>query len=202
MTLLTIVQDVARNTAIGIPATASGSTEREIVNIVQFVNDTGLELARRVDWGALRQTSTKTGTGLLVAHTMPSGYSRLINGNAVSASGVPVRGGLSPDEWASLTPVEGTPRFFRMRGNTISFYPFLATGATAVVTFQSEHWASNGTERLNLDAETALIPEDLITKGAIWRQRRHVGQDFSDQIAEYEAALADYAAYDARDRSP
>jgi hypothetical protein len=70
------------------------------------------------------------------------------------------------------------------------------------VTFQSQHWASNGTERLNLDAETALIPEDLITKGAIWRQRRHVGQDFSDQIAEYEAALADYAAYDARDRSP
>jgi hypothetical protein len=202
MTLLTIAQDVARNTALDVPPSASGSTSREIVNIVQFINDTGLDVARRVDWGALRQTSTKTGTGALVAHNMPSGYSRLINGNAVSASGVPVRGGLSPDEWASLTPVEGTPRFFRIRGNTISFYPFLANGATAVVTFQSLHWASNGTDRLNLDAETALFPEDLLVKGAIWRQRRHVGQDFADQMAEFEAALADYAAYDARDRSP
>jgi len=202
MTLLTIAQDVARNTALDVPATAGGSTAREIVNVVQFINDTGLDVARRVDWGALRQTATVTGTGALVAHALPSGFSRLINGNAVNAGGVPVRGGLSPDEWASLTPIEGTPRFFRLVGSTISFYPFLANAATASVTVQTLNWASNGTSRMNLDAETALFPEDLLTKGAIWRQRRHVGQDFADQMAEFEAALADYAAYDARDRSP
>ena len=202
MTLLTVVQDVARNTAIGIPATASGSTEREIVNVVQFVNDTGLELARRVDWGALRATTTVTGNGTNANFTLPAYYSRPIKGGAVLVGGVGLRGGLSPDEWAALTPVEGTPRFYRLRGSSISFYPFLANAATATVNYQSTAWASNGTDRLLLDAETSLIPEDLLVKGAIWRQRRHVGQDFSDQVAEYEAALADYADYDARDRSP
>ena len=202
MSLLTIVQDVARNTAIGIPSTASGSTEREIVNIVQFVNDTGLELARRVNWGGLRATTTVTGTGVNANFALPAYYLKLIEGGAVFAGSTPVRGGLSPDEWASLTPVEGTPRFYRLLGSSISFYPFLANASTATVHYQSTAWASNGTNKMELDAETALIPEDLITKGAIWRQRRHVGQDFSDQIAEYEAALADYAAYDARDRSP
>ena len=202
MTLLTIAQDVARNTALDVPATASGSTAREIVNVVQFINDTGLELARRVNWGALRTTTTITGTGVNANFALPAYYLKLIEGGAVFAGSVAVRGGLSPDEWAALTPIEGTPRFYRLRGSSISFYPFLANAATATVNYQSTAWASNGTDRLQLDAETSLIPEDLLVKGAIWRQRRHVGQDFADQIAEYEAALADYAAYDARDRSP
>lgn len=202
MTLLTIAQDVARNTALDVPATASGSTAREIINVVQFINDTGLELARRVNWGALRATTTITGTGVNANFALPAYYLKLIEGGAVFAGSVAVRGGLSPDEWAALTPIEGTPRFYRLRGSSISFYPFLANAATASVNYQSTAWASNGTDRLLLDAETSLIPEDLLVKGAIWRQRRHVGQDFADQIAEYEAALADYAAYDARDRSP
>ena len=202
MTLLTIAQDVARNTALDVPATASGSTAREIVNVVQFINDTGLELARRVNWGALRATATITGTGVNANFALPAYYLKLIEGGAVFAGSVAVRGGLSPDEWAALTPIEGTPRFYRLRGSSISFYPFLANAATASVNYQSTAWASNGTDRLQLDAETSLIPEDLLVKGAIWRQRRHVGQDFADQIAEYEAALADYASYDARDRSP
>jgi hypothetical protein len=202
MTLLTIAQDVARNTALDVPATASGSTAREIINVVQFINDTGLELARRVNWGALRATTTITGTGVNANFALPAYYLKLIDGGAVFAGSVAVRGGLSPDEWAALTPIEGTPRFYRLRGSSISFYPFLANAATASVNYQSTAWASNGTDRLQLDAETSLIPEDLLVKGAIWRQRRHVGQDFADQIAEYEAALADYAAYDARDRSP
>lgn len=202
MSLLTIAQDVARNTAIDVPGTAGGSTAREVINIVQFINDAGTEIARRVDWGALRQTATVTGTGSAVNHSLPAGFARLVMGNAVNVGGVPVRGGLSADEWASLTPVQGTPRFFRLLGSTISFYPFLANAATASVTFQSLNWASNGTGRMVADADTALFPEDLLAKGAIWRQRRHVGQDYADQLAEFEAALTDYSAFDARDRSP
>jgi hypothetical protein len=202
MTLLTIAQDVARNTALDVPATASGSTAREMINVVQFINDTGLELARRFDWGALRTTATITGTGVNANFALPAYYLRLIEGGAVFSGGASVRGGLSPAEWADLTPVVGTPRFYRLLGSSISFYPFLANAATAIVNYQSTAWASNGTNRLALDAETSLIPEDLLVKGAIMRQRKHVGQDFTDQAAEFEAAFADYALYDAGNRSP
>lgn len=202
MSLLTVVQDVARNTALDVPQTASGSTDRAIVNVVQFVNDAGTECARRVDWGALRKTTSVVGTGAAIDHALPSDFSRLIDGNAVNSSGVAIRGGLSADEWASLVPVVGTPRFFRKIGSSISLFPFLANAATATVIYQSLNWVSGNAARMTLDAQTALFPEDLLIKGAIWRQRRHVGQDFADQLSEFEAALADYSKYEMRARSP
>jgi hypothetical protein len=202
MSLLTIAQDVARNTAIDIPSTAGGSTAREMVNIVQFINDTAFDVIRRVDWGALRQVTTIMGTGAPATHALPADFGRLIRGNAVSFNGAPVRGGLSPDEWASLDGASGTPRFFRLLGSSIGFYPHLASDATATIVYQSINWVAGGAPRMDADAQTALFPEDLLVKGAIWRQRRHIGQDFADHMAEFEAALADYAAHDARDRSP
>jgi hypothetical protein len=202
MTLLTIAQAVARHTALEVPATASGSTDRAIINVVQFINDAGSEAARRFDWGALRLTTTVTGTGVNANFSLPSGFARLVMGNAVTFNGNPVRGGLSADEWASLTPVEGVPRFFRLLGSAISFYPFLANGAVVNVTYQTNFWCSNGSAAFTLDSQTALIPESILEKGAIWRQRRHVGQDFADHMAECEAEMTDRIAFDMRDRSP
>jgi len=203
MSLLTIAQDVARNTALDIPNTAIGSTDRAMINVVQFINDTGIEAARRVNWGRLRLKATVTGTGAAVDHTLPSDFSRLVKGNAVLlASGATVRGAISPDEFNSLTPIEGTPRYYSLIGNAIRFYPFLASGLTATVAYQSLNWTSASSALFTADNQTALFPEDLLVKGAIARQRRHVGQDFADHLAEYEAALADYAMYDSADRSP
>jgi hypothetical protein len=202
MSLLTIAQAVARNTAIAVPSAAAGSTDRDMVNIVQFSIDTANELARRVSWGALRNTATITGTGANANFALPAGFSRLIDGNAVLIGGVAIRGGLSPDEWASLAPVEGVPRFFRLVGKTISFWPYPVLDASISVSYQSEFWCSNGSAAWSADDETALIPEDAIAKGTIWRQRRHIGQDFADYMAEYEAAMADYATFDERARSP
>lgn len=202
VTLLTIAQAVARHTALEVPATAIGSTDRAMINVVQFINDAGTEAARRHDWGALRAVTSLTGTGANINFALPAGFSRLVEGNAVSFGGAPVRGGLSPDEWASLSPIAGTPRFFRLLGSSISFYPFLANGATVDITYQTDFWCSNGSDAFTLDAQTALIPEILLVKGAVWRQRRHLGQEFADHMAECEAEMADRVAFDARNRTP
>lgn len=201
MTVLTIIAEVCKNGGVSVPAVAVANTAPEIINMVQFSQEAANEITRRVDWGELRATATITATGTNDNFALPSGFQRLIRGNAVTVGGVPVRGGLSPDEWASLTPTQATPRYFRLVGDAISFYPFPAVATDPVVSYQSKFWCSNGTAAWSSDDNTALIPEDLIAKGTIWRWKRHMRQDYDDYLSEFEAALNDYADFDARKRA-
>lgn len=202
MTILEIIQAVAKNVGVDVPSQAVANTDREYVNLIRFSEEAAEELTRRVDWGALRATTTIIGTGTNDDFALPAAFSRLTMGNAVSASGAPVRGGISQDEWFTLTPVEGTPRYFRLGTDTMSFYPFPASAATVSVSYQSKNWCSNGSDGWTADAETPLVPADLVVKGTIWRFKRNLGQDFSDYLGEFEAALADRANFDTRARTP
>lgn len=201
MSLLSIAQDMSVLVSIQSPTAVLSNLTEDNRKIVRFTTDAAEELARRVDWAALRGTMTVTGTGSNDSFALPDGFSRLIEGNAIKTSTGPVRVGLSADEWNSLTPVEGVPRYAYLAGNTISFYPFLALAGEATVTYQSKNWCPSGTDWGD-DAEGALVPESLIRMGALWRWRRHLGQDIQDFLAEYESALADRAKFDGGVRSP
>jgi hypothetical protein len=203
MTILEIIEAVCKNVGVTVPDSAVANTEREYVELVQFAKEAGDEIARRADWSALRATATITGTGTNDDFALPDGVARLTIGNAVSVGGVPIRGGISQDEWFSLAPTMGTSRYFRMNGNSsISFYPYPAAATSISVSYITKNWCSNGTASWTNDANTPLVPDELITKGTIWRFKRKYGQDFSDYLAEFEAILTDLAGTDMRDRSP
>jgi len=203
MTILQIIQGVCKNVGLEIPTLAVANTDREYVELIQFATETAVEVSRRVDWSALRATATITGTGTNDDFALPAAFARLTMGSAVTTGGNPVRGSLSQDEWASLTGISGTPRYFRLNGtSSISFYPYPALAATAAVSYISKNWASNGTAAWVADADTPLVPDILITQGTIWRFKRKSGQDYSDYLAEFEATLADLAGTDMRERSP
>jgi len=63
------------------------------------------------------------------------------------------------------------------------------------VYYQSDAWCSNGTSTFITDTDSAVVPEDLVTKAAIVRWRRQKGMAYEDYEAEYTAALADYADF-------
>lgn len=201
MSLLSIAQDMSTVVSIQSPTAVLSNLTNDNRKIVRFTTDAAEELARRVDWSNLRQTATITGTGTNDDFDLPADYSRLIEGNSLKSSTGPIRVGLSADEWNSLTPVVGVPRYARLIGGRISFYPFPAAAAEVTVVYQSKSWCPTGTS-WGTDAEEALVPEDLIRMGAIWRWRRHLGQDIQDYLAEYESALADRAKFDGGIRSP
>ena len=199
MTLLTIGAALAKNVGMSVPDIMISSPERKWLEAVQFANETGEELARRVDWGQLQDTATLTGTGAAVAHALPADFARLNQGVAVlNASGGIVRP-LTRQEWSNLTPVEGTPRYFLLEQNTIQFWPFLANTITATAQYQSKDWCSAGAEFI-ADTDTVLIDEALFTKGVIVRWRRQKQMDVADYEAEYEAAITDFARFNDRSR--
>ena len=201
MTLLSIARAIAINTGTQIPTEVLSSSDPSALKIVEFTQEAGEEIARRVDWGELRLTTTLTGTGTNDDFNLPSDFARLVPGNAVTIAGAPIRVGMSADEWNSLTPISGTPRYARLTGASISFYPYPTLGAEIKIAYQSKEWCGNGTA-WGSDSDFGTVPELLIQQGALWRWRRQLGQDYQDYLAEFESSLAEYAKFDDGMRLP
>ena len=198
MSLITLAQALAKNVGVAVPATIVANSDRTAVEIMQFANEAGEEVARRVDWGVLQKAATLTGDGTNKTHTLPTDFSRMLRG-ACMTSGASIVRPLSQGEFSTLTPAMGSPRYFLLTTSTAKLWPYLANAATATVFYLSTNWASGGAAFMN-DADTALIDEDLLLKALIVRWRRQKGMAYQDEEAEYEAALADHAKFDDRGR--
>jgi len=202
LTLKTAIQNVAKNVGIVPPDSVVGNTDADTVKLLQFANETGQELARRVDWARMRKSQQIEGTGFAALLSLPSDYARMVEGWAVTFDGDAVRGGITADEWNSLTPVVGDPRYYLPVGQTIGFYPFLAEGVQVVVNYIGTGWTSVYGTTFAADTESTLFPERLLEMGTVWRMKRHIGADFSDYLAEYESAIVDEARFDSGHRVP
>lgn len=198
MTLLTIGAALAKNVGMNTPDIMVSSSERQWLEAVQFANEAGEELARRVDWGQLQESATLTGDGTAKVHSLPTGFSRLNSGVAIM-TGTSIVRPLTRAEWSNLVPVSGTPRYFLLEQNTVQFWPYLANAVTATAQYQSKSWCSAGSEFV-ADTDTVLIDEALFAKALIVRWRRQKQMDVADYEAEFEAALADFAGFSDRSR--
>lgn len=194
MTLLEICEALAKNVGLAVPTTIVGSNDRNAVEMLQLANETGLELAERVDWGALTATATFAGTGANAAFALPSAWMRPTGVAGVRYSGTAIRP-LTGSEYWGLTPAAGAPRYYHILGRTVKFYPYPSVGMTVTARYQSNEWASSG-QQFTSDDATPLVPDDLMVKGLIVRWRRQKGMEYADQEAEYEASLKTYASFE------
>lgn len=201
MTYLEIMQAVAIHAGVE-QITSISATDPDHVLFGRLINAAGDEAARRVDWGALRRVATISGVGVQVPFQIAGDYARLASGLAVTAGLSPVRGSLTSDEWAALPQTMGEPRYFYLSGDQIAFYPYLRSAAEASVSYLSRLWVAGDKAKLSLAGDTPVIPDALLVSGATWRWRRHVGKDFSDHLAEFEAQLADFSRFDGGVRQP
>ena len=198
MSLLTVCRALALNAGLTIPDVVATSPDREWVEAMHMANEAGEEVARRVDWGVLLQSTTLAGDGSTQAFTLPDDFDRLPAGIALRA-GTQIIRPLTQAEWAGLVATAGFPRYFKLASNEVRLWPHPNTGTTVTVTYISREWLTGATAYA-ADADEALIDETLIAKALIVRWRRQKGMPFADEEAEYEAALADRARFDDRGR--
>lgn len=199
MTLLTICNKLAENVGLQETTAVISSAKREWVEAVAMSNMVGDELARRVDFGAMRNSATLTGDGTNKTFDLGSDFSRIIPGIGVTYGSGIIRP-LTGAEWASLYPVAGSPRYFMLEGRNITLWPYLGDELTVAVRYQSRNWCANNSNTWAADSDESLIDENLMIKGLIVRWRRQKGMDYLDYEAEYEADLADIARFDDRSR--
>lgn len=207
MTCLTIIQNVAR---ILLPQNSVGavvaSTDPQIKQLLGLLNQEGQSLADATDWQALQTEATFTTVaaetqGALA--TIAPGCKFIINDTIWNRDlRMPVFGPDSPQLWQQQKAMyyAGPWNQYRIRGGNILFVPTPTAGQTCAFEYASRNWvtvAAGGTQSyFTADADTALLDEQLMELGLIWRWKQVKGLDFEADYQKYASRVYDAKARD------
>ncbi|WP_376742362.1 hypothetical protein [Ensifer canadensis] len=189
MTLLSAINEVCDIVSLDRFSSIYGSVNANAETMVAMAQEAGDEIARRADW----QRMLKQQTASASPQTLEADYQRMTPGGAVRTSaGAFHRPITNSSQWAVIVGVVSTQPYFFIKGNQVLFSP-AASAVGAIIEYVSENWLINAsTEKatISADDDTTLFPERLLVKGVLWRWKRQKGLPFDDNLAEFEADLA------------
>jgi hypothetical protein len=175
----------------------SNNTDADVVEIRNFMNLAGQEIARRADFAKLFVTVTTGGN--INSYILPDSFFRLPNkGGTVRLNKtnqyIPVIQVVNDAMW---TLIKARPSanieniFFYQTLNRIDFSIDLDVDGV-ILTYISKLWVNdnvNGRDNIQNNGDNILIPEALLQKGTVWRWMRKKGLPYEDHFAEFEADL-------------
>ncbi|MGI9338550.1 MAG: hypothetical protein ACR2P4_08590 [Gammaproteobacteria bacterium] len=211
MTLLTIIQDVADELTLQRPTSVIGNTDQTVTQLLALLNREGQNLAKLVNtyggtWTILEKVHTFTTTSGEDEYALPDDYGWLLSDSVWDRTSFwEMRGPLSPGQWQSfrsgLSSSAAIRRKYRLRRTTtansktrsFSIEPEpTATGDTLVFEYATKEWVARSqssafdTKFTDDDSDEALLDEDLLEMGLIWRWKKAKGLNFAPDLAEYE----------------
>jgi hypothetical protein len=198
MTCLSLIQDAAVRLGLEPPAAAAASDDRTARLLFRLANQELRELARRHDWQVL--TVERTFTSLAVEQTgmLPSDYDRLVyaadiwdrSRNLKFAGPTPSR--VWQDLQTNLTG--GIVGWWRILGGELNIFPAQEAGNTLAFEYITKNRAVSSAavarEVFEEDTDEALLDEDLIADGVVWRFGASTKSfDYAEALATYERNL-------------
>lgn len=206
MSLLSIVQDAADELGIPRPATVMTNTSLEVRRLLRLSNKGGRSLAQRDNfpWEELIREATHTTLaaeeqGLLAA--IAPGFRFIVNDTLWDRTlqrGVP--GPLTPQRWQAwkASAVAGPWPCFRIKQKKLFLLPAPAAGRTLAFEYMSNLWCQSaggtGQTAWTLDTDTGVFDEELLTLDVVWRFKRSVGRDYSEEFNDFEMQVANRMA--------
>lgn len=207
MTALSIVQDASLRIGVAYPDELFAGTSRVLRQLRSVLNDAARMVAFDAghDWTALKALATLTGDGVALAFDMPADYRRMLKKATVWPSDNPYAPMIhytDTDEWLGMLsqafpPLSGAwtligdQMHIRQGGSSNP----LATGVTAKFYYLSAYYAkaAGGSAKAAFDADedTFRLDERLLTLALIYRWKQAQGQDYAEEMADYQAALAE-----------
>jgi len=178
------------------------------------VRSNSIVTATTVSTATLNQPATQTGAGQFTFgqsdYSLPSDFQRPVDNTLWDRSRFwAVRGPQSPQQWqlvkSSIAGRAAITRRFRFRSvggqTTLSIDPVPTdSGSALVLEYVSTSWcrSASGTPQPAWAADTDLgiLDEYLIKLGLRWRVLRRLGMSYSDELDEYERAVAKALAHD------
>ncbi|MGN8022998.1 phage adaptor protein [Phyllobacterium sp. 22229] len=189
MSLITSVNAACDVVSLDRFDTVYGNNNPNAQTMIEFAQEAGEEIVRRVDW----EKTLKTAIVPSSPYALDENFQRLITGGAVTtAAGEFVRPVTNGSEWTVINQVPSSQPYCFIRGGKMLFSPAIA-GVGAIIEYVSRNWILAGTDeksKFTADDNTFLFPERLLTMGLIWRWKRQKGLTYDDHLAEFEAALA------------
>jgi hypothetical protein len=203
---LQIIQTVCARVGVLQPNAVVTSQDSQIAQLLALSNQEGMALVKRHNWQVLQTEATFTTVGAQLQGTLSTiapGCKYIANDTIWDRTRrMPVIGSKSAQEWQEMLAMNLTSPFprYRVKGDSLFFYPIPAVGHTCSFEYVSKNWVSTnagGTAYLwSSDLDTPLLDEDLIIAGIVWRWKAAKGLNYAEDFAVYERDLADAMARD------
>ena len=213
MSMLTIIQRFCGRSNIPVPATVYGTTDPQVRQALNLLEEEGNDLASRGDWQGLTFEATHTTIAQedqgAIATIASNGF-KYIKLDTIWDRNLtePVYGGVSPQDWQALKAVAVTgPRYqYRIRGGRLLSNPAPTAGHTWAFEYVSKNWilGADGTtykQYFTLDTDTVLLPEELLSLGLRWRWKKEKGLEYAEDFRTYETQVAQALASDGAKRT-
>ena len=202
MSLLSLGTQVCSRIGITAPSSFSSSSDPQITQVIAIANEEGQELAARYPWQAItiEKTFASVATEIqgTVAALAGTDFKYILNNIMWDRTLLrPVLGPLMPAQWQELKArnITGPWSQYRIRGGNILFIPIPSAGDTIAFEYISKNWVTlnaggTGSAWAN-DADVALIDEQVMTQGVIWRWKAAKGMEYAEDFDKYERLVAD-----------
>lgn len=203
---LQIIQTACARLGILQPNAAVTSQDAQIQQIVAISNQEGMALVKRYAWEVLQTEATFTTLAAQLQGTLSSlapGFKYITNQTIWNRTLMrPIPGSKSQQDWQAMLALNLTSPFsqYRIKGDSLYFYPIPAAGNTCAFEYMSKNWVSKsagGTDYIwASDTDTPLLDEDLIIAGIVWRWKAAKGLDYVEDFATYERDVANAMSRD------
>lgn len=195
MTALTICQNATGRLGLDQPSAVFSSTDPQIIQLRTLMNEEGLALTRDPDmsWTVLMtQTTFTTVAQEVQTNAVPTDFGWYLDDTMWNRTTmIKIAGPTMPEEWQAYKAIQvlSLPAaIFRFRGGDILMYPTQTAGQTVAYEYSSTYWVSGSKTAMTADTDTALISEEIITLGLMWRFLKAKGSDYSEEYRTYQLA--------------
>jgi len=199
-TILQIVQEVATVIGVDVPASVYGSTERELLELAQIANEMGARIAGDTgDWSVLKKLETITGDGIEESFALPSDYLRMLKTTQLRISSF-LEQGLThfpdTDDWLAMEQYVGNwvTGAWTIIGSDIHIRPIVASAVTVRYYYLDKNFALDTLgaikSEFTVDTDTFRLDDRVLKLAIIWQWKAQKGFGYSEDMANYEEALA------------
>ena len=205
MPVLSIVQSAATQLGIEVPSQvfSAPTSNRAMVNMRSVLNKAARQIAREYDWSVLRDIHEITGGG--DAFPLPGDYDRMTRDADLFGSEWSGRRRMSRinslNEWMAIkgrSTWSDSDGYWTIYGNRIHVLP----GASGPFSFpyitKNIVAASGGAAKPSFtnDSDSFIVSEPLLELAVIWNWRSLNGDDYAEDMANYQARLVQEVAAD------
>lgn len=205
LTLLEICQDAVRDIkGYFVPTTIVNNDDDTAVQLLRAATKVGRELAKKVNWQALQAEHTFATVNGTSDYSLPTGYDRIVHGTAWDRTNDwELLGPATPRIWQTLqsaTVSAGIRYWYKVAGNYFKIYPTPTSANTIAYDYYSRYYStdSGGTaqEDWGADSDLCRIDGELMTLGVCYYFKKSEGLPFTEEKADYLAAILDYQSDD------
>lgn len=196
MTALSIVQNAWSRLGLdNAPSAVFSSTDGQVIQFRTLMNEEGLALTRDPDmsWTALMKEQTfVTVAQETQTSAIPTDFGWYLDDSMWNRTTmIKLAGPTQPEEWQAfkaIAVISLPAAVFRFRGGNILIYPTQTAGQNVYYEYSSTYWVSGSKTAMTADTDTAVISEEIITLGLIWRFLKAKGVDYAEQFRTYQMA--------------